>query len=288
MAQEVKIKGSDGTNEVNVKVDASGNLISVAGGAAADDAAASGNPVPVGGIYNSTLPTYTNLDRTQAQFSSRGALIVGGEVAGAATDFGNPVKVAGVYNSTSPTLTSGFRGDLQLGVFGSLKCELWAPGGLVPQVAAGDNADGVAVFTGAQALAVRSRNTLFNGTSWDRESKVATVARLLSAAASTNATSVKASAGNVFKIVGVQANAAARFLKLYNKASAPTVGSDTPIATLYLPPTTVNGGIFEFDFGAQPLYFATGIAYALTTAAADADTGALTAADVVAMNLFYT
>lgn len=44
----------------------------IVGGPAADDAAASGNPVPVGGIYNSTRPTYTNLDRTQAQSDTRG------------------------------------------------------------------------------------------------------------------------------------------------------------------------------------------------------------------------
>lgn len=45
-------------------------------GAVADDAAAAGNPVPVGGIYNSTKPTYTNLDRSQLQQDSRGNLLV--------------------------------------------------------------------------------------------------------------------------------------------------------------------------------------------------------------------
>jgi hypothetical protein len=52
------------------------NLKSEVVGPAADDAAASGNPVPVGGIYNTTLPTYTNLDRTQFQFGSRGSVNV--------------------------------------------------------------------------------------------------------------------------------------------------------------------------------------------------------------------
>ncbi len=113
------------------------------------------------------------------------------------------------------------------------------------------------------------------------------VARLLSAAASTNSTSVKATSGNVFSIVGVNTNAAARYLKLYNKATAPTVGTDTPIATLYLPPTAVGGGQFSFDFSGQPLNFSLGIGYALTTAAADADTGALTAGDVIALNISY-
>ena len=42
-------------------------------GLVADDAAAgTTNPVPVGGRYNSTLPTYTNGDRTQLQFTVDG------------------------------------------------------------------------------------------------------------------------------------------------------------------------------------------------------------------------
>lgn len=44
------------------------------GGTVADDAAAGGNPVPIGGIYNTTLPTYTALDRAQAQFTATGSL----------------------------------------------------------------------------------------------------------------------------------------------------------------------------------------------------------------------
>lgn len=191
-----------------------------------------------------------------------------------------------MYNATPPTILDGNTQEFQLAQRGELLVRLSSAG--VPATSSVDNLDGVAVSSAAEKPIIMSRNTLYNGTSWDRESKVATVARLLSAAASTNATSVKASAGNVFKIVGVNTNAAARYLKIHNKASAPTVGTDTPTATLYLPPSTVNGGQFEFNFGAQPLYLGTGIAYALTTAAADSDTGALTAGDVIALNIFYT
>src|SRR3990167_4044915 len=77
------VLGTDGTDTFPLKVDsngtvavqgvASGTAVVVAG-PAADDAAASGNPVPVGGIYNSTKPTYTNLDRTQLQTTTRGAV----------------------------------------------------------------------------------------------------------------------------------------------------------------------------------------------------------------------
>lgn len=107
-------------------------------------------------------------------------------------------------------------------------------------------------------------------------------ARLLSAAASTNATSVKAGPGIVYLIDGYNSNAAARYLKLYNKASAPTVGTDTPILTRYLAPQAS----FSLSLPAG-LSFSAGIAYALTTGAPDADTGALTAGDIVALNVAY-
>lgn len=104
--------------------------------------------------------------------------------------------------------------------------------------------------------------------------------RIVSAAASTNATSAKASAGKVSRVIGYNAASALRYLKFYNKASAPTVGTDTPVLTIALPPLTA------FDLNIEH-YFSTGIAYALTTAAADNDTGALTAGDVTALNVLY-
>lgn len=109
------------------------------------------------------------------------------------------------------------------------------------------------------------------------------VHRLVSAAASTNATSVKASAGRVLKIRGYNAKAAVCYLKLYNKASAPTVGTDTPFMTIPLKASDV----FDIDFEDFGLNFSTGIAYAITGAAADADTTALVAADVVGLAVVY-
>ena len=50
-------------------------------------------------------------------------------------------------------------------------------------------------------------------------------------AATTNATSTKASAGTVYGIIVANASAETRYLKVYNKASAPTVGTDTPVLT---------------------------------------------------------
>lgn len=104
-----------------------------------------------------------------------------------------------------------------------------------------------------------------------------TPARLVSAA-STNATSVKASAGAVGFIYAVNLNAAVRYLKLYNKASSPTVGTDTPIATLPIPASTTGAGFMLAMPGG--VAFTTGIAYATTTGAADSDTAAVAANEI--------
>ncbi len=103
----------------------------------------------------------------------------------------------------------------------------------------------------------------------------------LVSAASTNATSVKASAGQVYSIVATNSNAAARYLKLYNKASAPTVGTDTPVQVYMLP---AGGGVsITLPVG---MIFATGIALATTTGAADSDTGAVALSEIL-INLTY-
>lgn len=103
-------------------------------------------------------------------------------------------------------------------------------------------------------------------------------------AASTNATSLKASAGQVYSIQCFSVNAAVRYLKLYNKASAPTVGTDTPVKTLAIPGNTAGAG-FVISWP-QGLAFATGIAFALTTEATDAGTTGV-AANEITVNIDY-
>lgn len=98
----------------------------------------------------------------------------------------------------------------------------------------------------------------------------------INSAATTNATSVKATAGTVYSIVATNTGAAAAYLKLYNKASAPTVGTDVPVLTIVLP----AGGTVSAQFGALGHRFATGIALAITNGAADTDTAAVAASQV--------
>ena len=99
----------------------------------------------------------------------------------------------------------------------------------------------------------------------------------VAAAASTNATSVKASAGNVYGYSLFNNAAYDVFLKWFNKASAPSVGSDTIIFTLVLPS---KGGVIV-PTGAIPLFpLTTGIAYCITKLIADSDTTAVALNDV--------
>lgn len=100
-------------------------------------------------------------------------------------------------------------------------------------------------------------------------------------AASTNATSVKGSAGHVYDITCTNANSSARYLKLYNKATSPTVGTDTPAWRIMIP----GGGGVTAHYP-KGLVFGTGIAFALTTGAADADTGSVAASDIL-VNIGY-
>jgi hypothetical protein len=93
----------------------------------------------------------------------------------------------------------------------------------------------------------------------------------IQSAATTNATSVKASAGQVYAIVAGTTTAAIAYLKLYNKASAPTVGTDTPVMTIPLP-ASGNTVVITFSVGDV---FGTGIAYAITGGAAISDTTAV-------------
>lgn len=100
-------------------------------------------------------------------------------------------------------------------------------------------------------------------------------------AASTNADAVKASAGLVLGYYLVNTATSFRYVKLYNKASSPTVGTDTPRCVWGIPPESAA----NMDFS-KPLAFGTGIAIAIVAGIADSDATAVAANDV-AVTLHY-
>ena len=110
------------------------------------------------------------------------------------------------------------------------------------------------------------------------------ITKLISAA-TTNATSVKASAGQLYAVEAFSTSNTATYLKLFNSSSAPPVGTDTPVKVLTIPGNTRGAGlVINWDKG---LAFSSGIAFGLTTGVADSDTGAVAANEIV-VNLDYS
>ena len=102
-------------------------------------------------------------------------------------------------------------------------------------------------------------------------STVATV----ESAATTNATSTKAAPGTLYGFSLCNNTASAKFFKFYNKATAPTVGTD---AVFFKVQIAANGcRDHTFPRGA---FFPNGIAFAITGAEANSDTTAVAAGDV--------
>ena len=205
--------------------------------------------------------------------------VVVGNVASGAADSGAPVKIAGKL--VTGTLTAGSTGqrlDVMSDDYGNLRSAvaLRAAGGAVGD-GASQNIIGYTYATitnnvGANYLIPANAPWKFNGTSWDRDRKPNVSKRIASSAASGNPDFLKASAGDLTKFWGLN-GAAITYVQIYNKASAPTIGTDTPILTF---PVAANAA-FDVTIPNGGLYFATGIAYAFTTDAAGT-TGAAAAA----------
>lgn len=103
--------------------------------------------------------------------------------------------------------------------------------------------------------------------------------------ASTNATSVKASAGTITTIAAVNMNeTTVSYLKIYDKATTPIVGTDVPVMTIPVPTNIQGAGIvISIPNG---VIFSNGISIAVTGGVADSDTTVI-GADEVVINITY-
>jgi hypothetical protein len=101
----------------------------------------------------------------------------------------------------------------------------------------------------------------------------------------TNATAVSSVPVNVSILHLVNTGDGVRFVKLYNKASAPTVGTDVPLITIGIP--AVQNSSFMLP-ALQGINFSIGLSYAITLGAADSDTTALTVAANVTGLIAYS
>lgn len=101
---------------------------------------------------------------------------------------------------------------------------------------------------------------------------------------SNNATNLKNGAGMVYSIQVFNLNAAARYLKFYDKASSPSPGSDTVVKSILIPGNTAGAGVaLSWPAG---VVFGTGISYALVTGVGDTDNTSVAASEIV-LNIDY-
>lgn len=108
------------------------------------------------------------------------------------------------------------------------------------------------------------------------------VYRFQSAAAGTNSTLVKSSRARLFKLCAFNASASVKFLKVYNRGSAPTVGSVAPVLDFPIPV-----GYWEFETTEHGLQMPLGIAFGITGAVGATDSTAVAAGDIVGLNMLY-
>jgi len=103
----------------------------------------------------------------------------------------------------------------------------------------------------------------------------------LNSAASTNGALIITGTSGVQAFYATNTGATPAFVKLYNKATAPTVGTDVPEMIIAVP-ASVSGvpGVAVFPIGYSGLRFALGLGIAVTGAVADTDTTAVAAGQV--------
>ncbi len=98
--------------------------------------------------------------------------------------------------------------------------------------------------------------------------------RAVSTSATTAGVLVKGSEGSLHAIIMSNTTVTASYLKVYDKATAPAVGTDTPVLTVLIPPNTAVAQVALMLPIGMP--FTNGIAYGFTSAAADSDSTAVT------------
>lgn len=105
----------------------------------------------------------------------------------------------------------------------------------------------------------------------------------VNSAASTNGALILTGTSNVSSFYATNEGATAAYIKLYNKATAPTVGTDVPEMTIPVPgAAAVSGvpGVATIPIGFHGFRFALGLGIAITRNAVHTDTTAIGAGEV--------
>jgi hypothetical protein len=223
-------------------------------------------------LCNLQLDSSGNLKVVSGPTGTTANQVQGNVAASAADGTTNPVKTGGRYDASRPVYADGNRTNFQTDSRGALYATLAATDTGAAIYNGGDTGVAAAPSAFANLLGVLSRHTVFDGTNWqagrgDTNGTYTVVKPVtaggLSISRLVGATSgvIKASAGQIYTGTFTNTNAAIRYLQIYNKASAGTLSTDTPVLTVPLPPNQCV--MIDFDnLGGQ---FTTGISWQFTT-----------------------
>lgn len=245
----------------------------------------------LGGQYNSTLPTFTNGQQGGLQVGTRGSL----NVTAFDDDSSSPISTSATNSDTfAASATTNFYTVNALNrVFDGTNFAR------SQQAQNSTNSVGTGIPAAAQVGQCddTSPTAITENSFGNQRIDCATHAHIttpvpsataggttlytLTLANSTNATNVKASAGQVYSISGFAISATPVWVSLYNTAGTPTCG--TSIIQQFLIPGSTAGAGFVYDF-AMPKGFATGIGFCATTGIAG--TGSVAASSYV-LNIDY-
>lgn len=283
--QSVNVAQVGGTNTVTGGV---AGIIAV-GGNVANAGTATAYPVPVGGTFVTAPTTLTTGQTATLQFTAAQNVKTDlTTIAGTAPSTGTGTGGAGI-----PRVTVSSDSSLATVSTVSTVTSLTQMNGAAISMGTGVRGAGVQRVTIATddivpasqsgTWTVQPGNTA-NTTPWlttniPATSGGETIFHLISAA-TTNATNVKASAGQLYGWSIFNTNAAVRYVKLHNTAGTPTAGTGV-VYTIAVPAT--GGTNFSVTNG---IAFSTGIGITTVTDTADAGTTAVGASDLV-INLHY-
>lgn len=235
-----------GTLRVSLSSDSTGQVKLAAGAAAIGSVSVSSSALPTGAATETTLSALN----TKVTAVNTGAVTVA--------------------SSALPTGASTSAKQAALGTAGTPSADVLTVQGVTSMTAL--KTDGSAVTQPVSGTVATNETPITSG---------GLTQYSLISAATTNATNVKASAGNVYSVEIFNNGVSNAYVKFYNSASALTAGAGTPVKRFMIP---AGGGlIFNPPIGVQ---FSTGIGFTITGLLVDTDTTAV-AINQVSVNIDY-
>lgn len=236
------------------------------------------NALQVGAQFNTSPGTLTNgqmgaLQTTAAQNLKTDSTTI----AGTTIDTNSGNKSAGTQRMVLATDQPNLTTALNVALAANQSVNVAQINGVTPLMGNGATGTGaVRVSIANDSTGVVQPGNTANTTPWlaapaaEATTANSSLTSYLTSAASTNSTSVKGSAGNVYGYSIINTTATLYYLRMYNSSSAPTCSSATGfVETIPIPASSTGAGVERWPH--VPQGFTTGIGFCLTGGGSSTD-----------------